>query len=179
MAKVRAKRESTQDKLMGKEVLLYINFGDGATEAEPKWCLVGGQTSANLDMSADSIDATNKTSGGWGESYAGLKSTELSLEAVICKSDDGYSALKDAFIRGEAVDVARYAADGTADRNWYSITEISDNTPHDDTATFTATLKGLGAPTFYKGARTVDDIKGSMKPADTVTVVPTSSGTGV
>ena len=36
MAKVRAKRSVTVDKLVGKNVLVYINFGEDASEAVPK-----------------------------------------------------------------------------------------------------------------------------------------------
>ena len=178
MPKVRAKRNASADKLMGKEVLLYINYGDSATEKKPTWTLIGGQTTADLDMSADSIDASNKSSGGWGESYAGIKTTELSLEGIQCKSDEGLSALKDAFIKSESVDILRYAADGTADRNWYNLTEFSDSTPHDDTVTFTVTMGGIGAPTFYEGASKVEDITGAMKPGETVTVTPTATTAG-
>lgn len=178
MAKERVKRVAAADKLLGKEVLLYINYGEGATEAAPVWTLIGGQTTADLDMSADSIDASNKSSGGWGENYAGIKSTELDLEGILCKSDEGYAALKDAFIHGEAVDICRFAADGTADRNWYTITEISDSTPHDDTATFTVTLNGIGAPKFYTGLSTVDDVKGTITSATTTTTTSGTSGPG-
>ena len=87
MAKQRAIRNSSEDKLRGKNVLLYINFGEGATEAAPVWALIGGQQTANFSMSADDIDASNKASGGWGEKYAGIKSTELSLEGIICNGD--------------------------------------------------------------------------------------------
>jgi len=158
MAKQRAIRNSGEDKLRGKNVLLYINFGEGATEDAPVWALIGGQQTANFSMSADDIDASNKASGGWGEKYAGIKSTELSLEGIICNGDEGYAALKDAFIKDESVDICRYATDGTAERNWYSITELSDETPHDDMATFSITLTGIGAPTFYSGLSSVDDV---------------------
>jgi len=66
--------------------------------------------------------------------------------------------LRDAFIKDESVDICRYATDGTAERNWYSITELSDETPHDDMATFSITLTGIGAPTFYSGLSSVDDV---------------------
>lgn len=161
MAKVRATLEETSKKLMGKNVLLYINFGEAATEAAPVWTLIGGQQSADLSMSADDIDVSDKNSGGWGETEAGIKSTELTLEGIICNGDEGYAALKDAFIKGEPVDICRYASDGTADRNWYSITELSDETPHDDAATFSVTLAGKGAPTFYTGLDSIDGVKGS------------------
>lgn len=159
MAKVRATKVETSNKLLGRNVLLYINFGEGATEAAPVWTLIGGQTTADFSMSADDIDVSDKNSGGWGETVAGNKSTELTLEGIICNSDEGYAALKDAFIKGESVDICRYASDGTADRNWYSITELSDETPHDDAATFSVTLAGRGEPKFYSDLSSIDEVK--------------------
>lgn len=160
MAKVRATRSVVQDKLVGKNVLVYIDFGETATEEAPKWTLIGGQRSGSLSMTADDIDASNKTSGGWGETYPGTKSTELSINGIINTKDEGFAALKDAFIKGEAVDICRYASDGTADRNWYNITELSDETPHDDMATFSVTLGGVGAPKFYTGLTGIDAVTG-------------------
>lgn len=160
MAKVRAARSVTQDKLVGKNVLIYINFGETATEAAPVWTLIGGQRGGSLSMTAEEIDASNKTSGGWGESYPGTKTTKLTIDGIINTNDEGYAALKDAFIKGEAVDICRYASDGTADRNWYSVTELSDETPHNDMATFSATLGGLGAPRFYTGLKAISGVTG-------------------
>ena len=158
--KVRATMTSAKQRLVGKYCLVYLNYGEGATEAAPKWTPIGGQTKGNLDMSADSIDGSNKDSGGWGETYAGTKTTELSVEGYITKGDDAYDALKDAFTRGEAVDVCRYFSDsGTADRNWYNITKLSDETPHDDMVSFSMTLGGVGAPKFYKDLSSVDGVK--------------------
>lgn len=162
MAKVRATRSVTVDKLVGKNVLVYINFGEGATEVAPVWTLIGGQRSASLSMTADDIDASNKASGGWGETYPGTKSTELSMDGIINTNDEGYAALKDAFVKGEAVDLCRYATDGTADRNWYNITELSDETPHDDMATFSLTAGGVGAPHFYTGLTSINDVTGAI-----------------
>ncbi len=160
MSKVRAARSVSVDKLVGKNVLVYINYGESASEASPVWTLIGGQRSASLSMTADDIDASNKSSGGWGETYAGLKSTELTMDGIINKNDEGYAALKDAFVAGEAVDLCRYASDGTADRNWYNITELSDETPHDDMATFSMTAGGVGKPKFYSSLTSVNDVTG-------------------
>lgn len=157
--KARAKLAANYQKLEGKYVLVYLNYGEGATEESPKWALVGGQKSGNLDMSADSIDASDKTSGGWGEKYPGIKSTELSVEGNILGGDEAYQALKDAFLKGEPVDICRYdSKNKTADRNWYSITELGDETPHDDVATFSLKLEGIGAPKFYEGLTSVDSV---------------------
>lgn len=161
--KVRATRSANAGKIQGKDVLAYLNYGTGATEALPQWSLFGGQTTADLSMSADEIDANSKDSGGWGESYAGIRSTELSLECIATKADEAYAALKDAFIKSEVVDICRYCTtDSTAERNWYSITEISDTTPHDDMVTFSIKLKGIGAPTFYEKVTKIADVKGAM-----------------
>ena len=160
MAKVRPTRSALVDKLVGKNVLLYINYGEGATESAPVWTLIGGQRSASLSMTADDIDATNKGSDGWGEVYAGIKSTQLSFEGIINKNDDGYAALKDAYIKGEAVDLCRYATDGTAERNWYNITELSDEAPYNDMATFSCSAGGVGKPRFYSGLTSINDVAG-------------------
>lgn len=160
MSKVRPTRSASADKLTGKNVLLYINYGESATESSPVWCLIGGQRTANFTMSADDIDASNKSSGGWGETYPGIKKTEMSLSGVKNVADDGFAALKDAYIKGEPVDICRYASDGTAERNWYNITELSDETPHDDMATFSATLGGIGKPKFYSGLTSINDVTG-------------------
>ncbi|WP_418695809.1 phage tail tube protein [Acidaminococcus intestini] len=157
--KARAKLAANYQKLEGKYVLVYLNYGEGATEESPKWALVGGQKSGNLDMSADSIDASDKTSGGWGEKYPGIKSTELSIEGNILGGDEAYQALKEAFIAGEPVDICRYdSKNKKADRNWYSITELGDETPHDDVATFSLKLEGIGAPKFYESLTSVDSV---------------------
>lgn len=150
MAEVRPIRPSTQDKLLGKNVLMFLNYGEEATFEDPVWALMGGQRNAGLSMSADEIDLSDKTSGGWGETDQGIKSTEISVDALLKKGDPVIDQIKEAFIKGEAIDVLRWAKDGTSDRNWYSITEFSDDAPHDDGVTLTVSLKGMGEPTFTK-----------------------------
>ena len=80
----------------------------------------------------------------------------------MTKGDAAYDALKDAFVKGEAVDICRFFTDaGEADRNWYNITKLGDETPHDDMVSFSITLGGVGAPKFYTGLTTVDGVKDS------------------
>jgi TP901-1 family phage major tail protein len=148
MAAQRPLRPGTQNKLRGKDVLVFLNYGEGATYAAPVWALIGGQRNAGLSMSADEIDLSDKTSGGFGETDQGIKSTEISLEGLIVTGSPVLKEIKAAFLAGEAVDILRWAKDGTSDRNWYSITEFSDDAPHDDAVTITITLKGMGEPTF-------------------------------
>lgn len=159
MSKARPLMDDTKTKIQGKDVLVYINFGENASYDNPVWCLIGGQTKGDLSMKADSIDANNKTSDGWGEQYPGIKSTELSIEGIRAKSDEGLKAVKDAFVKGEAVDIVRYSTDGTAERNWYNITQFDDAASADGMAQYSITLAGKGKPKFYEGLSSVDDVK--------------------
>lgn len=160
MSKVRATRSDVSDKLLGKGVLAYLNFGESATESSPVWALFGAQRSGNLSRTADEIDASNKSSGGWGETLPGVKNSELTIDCVMLAGDEIYNALCDAYENDEAVDVCRYKSDGTADRNWYSITDLSDETPHDDLVTFSVTLKGKGKPKRYSSLTSINDVTG-------------------
>lgn len=160
MAKVRATRSDVTDKLLGKGALAYLNFGESATESSPVWALFGAQRSGNLSLTADEIDASNKSSGGWGDTLPGMKSSELSIDCIMLVGDEIYKELRDAYENDEAVDVCRYKSDGTADRNWYTITELSDETPHDDVVTFSVTLKGKGKPKRYTNLTSINDVTG-------------------
>lgn len=71
----------------GKDYLIYLNTGE--TEATPVWTLLGGQRSGDLARKADSIDASNKTSGGWKSSLAGLREWSIDLESVVILNDAG------------------------------------------------------------------------------------------
>lgn len=150
MSETRVKRPINQQKFMGKDILIFLNCGENATEAIPVWSLLGGQRNASLSMSADEVDVSDKTSGGWGETEQGIKSTELSIEGVSKKGNIVLAQIKEAFVAGEAVHILRWCKDGTSELNWYNITEFSDDAPMDDAVTFTLTLKGCGEPKFQE-----------------------------
>ena len=55
MVAVRPKMKSTSEKLLGKNVLVFLNYGEAASEESPKWTLIGGQRSADYSASAEEI----------------------------------------------------------------------------------------------------------------------------
>lgn len=148
MGKTRAKRAEQGVSLLGKNVLLFLNYGEGASEAVPVWSLIGGQRSADYSSSADEIDTTDKTSGGYGDSEPGLKSVELTTEVIVKKGDETIGALQEAYEASEPVDILRWAEGGRSIRNWYSITSIEYSAAHDDACIMSLTLKGKGKPTY-------------------------------
>lgn len=148
MAKTRPTMAEQAGSLLGKNVLLFLNYGEGATESAPVWALIGGQRSADYSSSAEEIDTTDKTSGGYGDSEPGLKTAELTTEIIVKKGDETIAALQEAYEASEPVDILRWAESGRSIRNWYTIVSIEESAAHDDACILSLSLKGKGKPTY-------------------------------
>ena len=86
----------------GKDTLLYVNTG---TESAPVWTIVGGQRNAPVKMTANSLDASHKTSGGWASNVPGLKSWSIDYSGLMLMGDDGLQVLEYAFRNDKQVNV--------------------------------------------------------------------------
>lgn len=133
---------STSSATVGKDYLLYVNTG---TATEPVWTLIGGQRGSSLSRSADSIDTSHKTSGGWKSSLAGLRGWSIDLDGLVLLNDTGIEALETAFNAGKQVNVKFEYPDGKYRSGWAAITDLSIETPHDGEASLSGTLEGNGA----------------------------------
>lgn len=148
MAKVRPTMEATEDKLLGKDVMVFLNYGESASYESPVWSLVGGQRSADYSATADEIDLTDKTDEGYGDAAPGVKSTELTVEIIVKPQDETVNQLYDAQDDDEPVDILRWAKNGRSIRNWFSIISIEETAAYDNACIMTVTLKGKGKPTY-------------------------------
>lgn len=127
----------------GKDTLLYILTAlDGTTET---WTLVGGQRNSPLSESANTIDASHKTSGGWSTSVPGLKSWSINYSGLMIMSDDGLKVLDYAFRNSEQIKVKIEYKDHSYQEGWCYVTAFNNDTAHDGVATISATLSGVGA----------------------------------
>ena len=126
---------------VGKDYLLMVNKG---TYAVPAWTVVGGQRNSKLTEKADSIDVSDKSSGGWSSKLAGLKSWSIDLSGLVMLNDEGVDVLEVAFRAGMTVDVKLQYPDKSYQRGWAAITEFSKDVPHDGAATLSGTLEGNG-----------------------------------
>ena len=133
---------STSSASVGKDYLLYINTG---TALSPVWTLIGGQRSADLSRSADSIDVSHKTSGGWKSNKAGLRGWSIDLDALVLLSDAALPYLEKAFDDGTEINVRLQYPNMTEQTGWGSLTDFSLATPHDGEASLTGTIEGNGA----------------------------------
>ena len=114
------------------------------TYAVPAWTVVGGQRNSKLTEKADSIDVSDKSTGGWSSKLAGLKSWSIDLSGLVMLNDEGVDVLEVAFRAGMTVDVKLQYPDKSYQRGWAAITEFSKDVPHDGAATLSGTLEGNG-----------------------------------
>lgn len=132
---------NSADASLGKDYLLHVNIG---TVEVPQWVPVGGQRSTSLSRSADEIDCSHKTTGGWKVTKAGLRSWTMELESVVVLSDEGAAAMDQAFETGVEVNCKFEYPNGDEFVGWGSVTDYSMETPHDDVATISCTITGNG-----------------------------------
>lgn len=80
-------------KQAGCDVLLKVaKEGSAGT-----YTVIGGQTGATLNRSAETIDVTDKTNNGYKESMAGLKEWSIDCDGFVVIDDAGIDILDDQF----------------------------------------------------------------------------------
>lgn len=165
---------SVSSATVGKDYLLYVNTG---TVASPTWTLIGGQKSSDLNRTADSIDLSHKTSGGWKSNKAGLRGWSIDLAGLLLLQDAGIAALDYAFTNGKEVNIRLVYPDGTCRTGWGSITDFSETNPDDGEAAIKGTIEGNGAITDREPS--ISPLVATMSkaaPADKVfTISPTAT----
>lgn len=80
-------------KQAGCDVLLKV-AKDGSAGT---FTVIGGQTGATLNRSAETIDVTDKTNNGYKESMAGLKEWSIDCDGFVVIDDAGIDILDDQF----------------------------------------------------------------------------------
>lgn len=148
-------------KVAGRKIRIYQGTGSTRT-------LIAGARSDSVSINNQAIDGTDKASDGWREllADASLRTVDMTVEGLL----DGDTLLAAAF--GETTDLlGDYTIDisglGTCEGSFhFSSFEIG--APHDDGATFTATIASAGVVRYTAGTA-------SVKPVNTV--APAITGT--
>lgn len=143
---------ATARKIAGADVLLKVKKGE-------ELITVAGQQGTTLNLSADTIDVTDKTSGGWRTSLPGLKEWSIDQDVFYTLGDESNKLLLDAFearepitveIRvGEAAD-----ADGTTFTGAAYITDFPFDFALDNAASVSMSLAGASKLTITHGVVT-------------------------
>lgn len=123
----------------GIDILVSVKSGDD-------YVAVGGQRGATLNRSSETIDVTNKVSGDWKCSIAGLKEWSVDCDGLLLLDDAAYIALEAAFLAGDEVEIQ---IAGTKSALSFSgpaiITDFPIEAPYDDAATYSLSFTGAGA----------------------------------
>ena len=112
--------------------------------------VVGGQRNASLEMSAETIDTTVKTTGGWAAKIPGMKSWTSSCDGVYFLDDAGLSAAQTAFMNGTPVQLEFSKAEGLAYSGQAVITSMAVEAGQEDIVSYTISFEGTGALTVGK-----------------------------
>ena len=84
-------------KQAGCDVLLKVAKEASGGEAPSSYIVIGGQTGATLNRSAETIDVTDKTNEGYKEYMAGLKEWSVDFDGFVVTEDAGITLLDECF----------------------------------------------------------------------------------
>ena len=77
----------SEQRILGDELFIYINVSTGETE---DWQPLAYSTTCSLNLTSDTIDASNKMAGVWTAALPGKLSWTISTEALMSTSATGY-----------------------------------------------------------------------------------------
>ena len=109
--------------------------------------VVGGQRNASLEMSAETIDTTVKTTGGWAAKIPGIKSWTSSCDGIYFLNDAGLKAAQTAFMNGTAVQLDFSKGEDLVYSGQAVITSMSVEAGQEDVVAYTISFEGTGALT--------------------------------
>lgn len=129
----------------GKDYLIYVAAIVSPATTET-WELIGGQRSLTVDESAEEIDISSKTTGGYKATMAGLTSWSVDFDALnlLPGSDNGVAALKIAKAQNKLVKTKIRNPDNSYRVGWAASTGYSVEAGYDGEATLSGTLNGNG-----------------------------------
>ena len=113
--------------------------------------VVGGQRNASLEMSAETIDTTVKTTGGWAAKIPGIKSWTSSCDGIYFLNDAGLKAAQTAFMNGTSVQLDFSKGEDLVYSGQAVITSMSVEAGQEDVVSYTISFEGTGALTATPG----------------------------
>ncbi|HBF7594791.1 TPA: phage major tail protein, TP901-1 family [Clostridioides difficile] len=125
-------------KVAGVDVLLKIKKDESNT------VVLGGQKGASLSRSAETIDVSDKTSGGWSEAIMGLKSWSVECDGFVTLGDEGLKLMHTAFDERKALDI-EIKVGGTEGYTYTGsvvITDFPEEFSYDSAVTYSLSLQG-------------------------------------
>lgn len=127
-------------KIAGQDILVSLNGK-----------ILAGQTDGSLDESFETIDSTDKTSGGYSTQEMGTGNWSISTDGFavigeeVSETHANYNELYAAFTAKQLIDITAGDAAGSYYRSGKAhIESMSTSFPKDDLLTFSASIVGYG-----------------------------------
>lgn len=141
-------------KVAGVDVLLKV-------KKDLLYVAVGGQKGASLSRSSETIDVSDKNSGGWSEAIMGMKSWSLDCEGFVCLGDEGFELLHTAFDNREALEVEIKVGEtgGYTYTGKVIISDFPEDYAQDSAVTYSLSLQGASALTRTKNLALLSEKK--------------------
>ena len=141
---------SEMTKVAGVDVLLKVADADGVMQ------VLGGQSGATLNREAETIDTTDKTSGGFASAMAGTLSWSIDADGFVVLGDEAFDLIEDTFLARKRFQAEiRVGADDNADgrtyKGWVYITDLPLEFAQDSAVTYSLALQGDGVLERIKG----------------------------
>ena len=143
-------------KVAGVDVLVKVKKGE-------EYIAVGGQTGASLSRSAETIDTTDKTSGGWTTSMAGTKSWSVDTDGFVCLGDEAMDLLEECFENRTPVELEirmgeNESANGVTFTGSAYITDFPLDFAQDSAVTYTLAFSSASGLKRTKGVVSEPDV---------------------
>lgn len=140
-------------KVAGVDVLLKVKDDSG------QMAVLGGQTGCTLNREAETIDVTDKNSGGFKSSLAGLLSWSIDADGFVVLGDKALELIEDAFLGRKLIEVeVRIGASDNAEGITYSgsgyLVDLPLEMSMDDAVTYSLSVEGASPLEKVKGAVT-------------------------
>ena len=144
--------------ISGKRLVMYLNYGTGATAQAPVWTLLGGLTSNSLSFSAEASSQQTKDSGMWPNAAITSKSFEVSAEVIMLRDNEAQEAIEQFLIDDDISNAKKLLNIAIVDLDtleYYDLTvaptawEITAES--EDMITKSLTATGSGAPAKKTG----------------------------
>lgn len=138
--KVLPEYRDTAQAVAGKDVIIYV-----AAQKDPyEWVLIGGQQGSPITEKAESIDATDKTTGNFSKKLAGIHSWSISFSGLWVLGDEGIEICRNRFANDKAALFRIEYANGAYRQGWGTITDFSDDNAHKNALSVKMTIEGNG-----------------------------------
>jgi predicted secreted protein len=130
--------------IIGHECVLYYNAG---TEAVPNWLEIDTVRDVTLNLSANEVDDTSRTTDGWRSRLAGLREWGADFEMIYNTANTAWQKVRAAYFDGTSIEILALDGDITVDdkegiRGTVFVTSFERSEPLEDVVSNSVTFVG-------------------------------------